>query len=264
MKAVLLTSDSLRHKYIAHCLAKQLDLALVITEKKSPGITDITSLDEKDAAFISEHFLKRKNSEEKYFGQFREFSFFSELLEVNHGQINSQEVIEAIEKAQPDYIILFGTSVIKKCLLNKYPGRIINLHLGLSPYYRGSATNLFPYYYEEPECVGGTIHLATSEVDKGEILHQFRPDINPNDSLHDIGNNVILKAGKILPEILKKYDRGDIKPREQKGAGRLCRNKDLSPDLLREIYRKFEEGLIPEYLAEKKERDAGKPIIELK
>jgi hypothetical protein len=81
MKAVLLTSDSLRHKYIAHCLAKQLDLALVITEKKSPGITDITSLDEKDAAFISEHFLKRKNSEEKYFGQFREFSFFSELLD---------------------------------------------------------------------------------------------------------------------------------------------------------------------------------------
>lgn len=262
MKVVLLTSDSLRHNFIAHSLAKQLDLALVITEKKSPAITDTASLNKKDKVFMEQHFLGRKNSEEQYFGLYQDFPSTSELLEVEHGGINSKEVFERIENTQPDFIILFGTSIIKEQLLNKYPSRIINLHLGLSPYYRGSATNLFPYYYEEPECVGGTIHLATAAIDKGDILHQFRPDIKEGDSLHDIGNKVILRAGKLLPEILKKYDRGVIKPKEQKGSGRLCRNKDLSPDLLREIYKKFEEGLVREYIREKEKRDAGKPIIE--
>ena len=261
MKVVLLTSDSLRHKAIAHVLAKQLDLALVITEKKSPSIADTASLEKEDAAFIEQHFLDRKNSEEEYFGEYRDFPSASELLEVKHGQVNSQKVIEAIEKAEPDYIILFGTSIIKKNLLNKYTGCIINLHLGLSPYYRGSATNLFPYYYNEPECVGGTIHLATSDVDKGAILYQFRPDISRKDSLHDIGNKVILKGGKILHEVLKKYDSEKLKPKVQSGSGHLCKNKELSPNIVRQIYKKFEAGLIEDYLAEKEKRDADRPII---
>ena len=225
MKVALLTSDSLRHKYIAHSLAKRLDLALIIAEKKSPAITNTDSLSEEDAEFIKNHFLKRQNSEVEYFGAFTNFPTNSKLLKLDHGSINSKEVKAKIAESEVDYMLLFGTSIIKEELLNIYPGRIINLHLGLSPYYRGSATNLFPYYYNEPECVGGTIHLATSEVDKGAILYQFRPDIDPNDSLHDIGNNVILKGGKILPEILEKYASGILVPKPQTGSGYLCRIK---------------------------------------
>lgn len=262
MKVTLLTSDSLRHKYIAHCLAKQLELSLIITEKKSPAITNTDSLIKEDAEFIKNHFLKRKSSEEEYFGDYSDFPSQSRLFELDHGKINSKEVIAEIEKSEVDYILLFGTSIIKAELLNRYPARIINLHLGLSPYYRGSATNLFPYYYNEPECIGGTIHLATSQVDKGEILHQFRPDINRKDSLHDIGNKVILKGGKILPEILKKYDSEKLRPKVQISSGHLCKNKDLNPNILREIYIKFETGLIKNYLAEKEKRDASKPVIQ--
>lgn len=260
MKIVLLTSDNLRHKAIANMIAEQLVVTLVVTEKKSPAISNTESLDKEDEAFIRKHFLKRKESEEKYFGEYLEFPSKSLLMKVDHGQINSQKVNKAIENARPDYIILFGTSIIKEALLNKFPGRIINLHLGLSPYYRGSATNFFPYYYEEPECVGGTIHLTTSEVDKGEILYQFRPDISLGDDLHDIGNKVILKGGIFLPEILIKYDRGEIKPIPQTGKGYLCRTKDLKPDLIRAIYKKIENGLIDSYLADQATRDARKPI----
>jgi methionyl-tRNA formyltransferase len=193
MRIVLLTSDNLRHKAIANSLAKKLELQLVITERKSPAITDTSSFSKEDAEFIKQHFQQRKNTEEKFFGQFKNFPGKAKIIKVAHGQINSWPVLTEIEKTQPDYIILFGTSIIKEQLLSRYPGRIINLHLGLSPYYRGSATNLFPFYYGEPECIGGTIHLATAEVDKGEILYQFRPDMTKEDNLHDIGNKVILK-----------------------------------------------------------------------
>ncbi|MGI0107871.1 formyltransferase family protein [Salinimicrobium sp. WS361] len=261
IRTVLLTSNSLRHKYIAHCLASKLDLALIVTEQKSSRITETGGYNEDEALFIRQHFIARETSEKKYFGEYSEFPSNIPLLEVEHGEINSSQVVKTIEKVTADYIVLFGTSIIKDQLLEKYSGRIINLHLGLSPYYRGSATNLFPYFFGEPECIGGTFHLATAEVDKGEILHQFRPDISPDDNLHDIGNKVILKGGEILPEILKDYEVGKIIPEGQKGSGKICRNKDLSPEVLRDIYRSFDAGLIEEYLADKRIRNEAKPII---
>lgn len=261
MKVILLTSDSLRHKYIASRLADDLQLELVITEGKSARIEDTSNLNEEDAAFISAHFGARRKSEIQFFGDFKDFPKDVPLKQVPHGNINSESVASLVDSHQPDYLVLFGTSIIKDPLMERYSGHIINLHLGLSPYYKGSATNLFPYYHNEPECVGATIHLATQNVDDGPVLHQLRPDIEPNDDLHSIGNKTILKAGKILPEVIKAYSEKKILPQKQSGSGKICRNKDLTPALLREIYKKFEGGMVEEYLVRKEDRDAGKPVV---
>lgn len=263
MKIVLLTSDSLRHKFIASEISKQLDLKLIVIEAKSAKIQDTSELNKEDAEFISEHFEARNKSENLFFGDYKEFLKEIPLLSVPNGNINSLEVIKAIDNFTPDLIILFGTSIIKQPLLGKYSGKIINLHLGLSPYYKGSATNLFPYFYNEPECVGATIHLATSKVDQGSILHQLRPDIEANDDLHSIGNKTILKVGKMIANILEAYSNGSILPKTQTSAGRICRINDLTPVMLRKIYDNFEKGMIMEYLQKKKLRDEKKPIVEI-
>ena len=110
----------------------------------------------------------------------------------------------------------------------------------MSPYYKGSATNLFPLLYGQPQCIGATIHLAEKKVDSGKILHQLRPEFSHDDNLHDAGNKVIKKAGMRLPEILKLYFQGKIIPEEQKNSGRICRNSDLTPEKLRNIYNNLE------------------------
>lgn len=262
MKTVLLTSNSLRHKYLAHQISENTVLQLVITEKKSPAITDTSGLDSTDAAFIDQHFKKRAASEVKYFGAYPNFPESTELLELAHGTINSGQVFERLKALEPDYIILFGTSIIKAELLNHFKNRLINFHLGLSPYYRGSATNLFPLFYYEPECIGGTLHLATPEVDRGAILYQFRPEIARDDSLHDIGNKTILKGGKLLPTVLEAFRKAEIKTIEQQGAGKVCKIKDLTPEKLRKIYQNMENGMIGKYLRYKRNRDQACEIVE--
>ena len=264
MKVVLLTSDSLRHNYIAATISKELTLGLIITEKKSPKIQDTSTYGKKDAEFLAAHFKTRAASEEKFFGQYSEFSREIPLIQVPHGSINNEEVLKIINNAVPDLIVLFGTSIIKEPLISRYKNKIINLHLGLSPYYKGSATNLYPYLFEEPECIGATIHIATENVDDGAILYQLRPDITETDNLHEIGNKVIQKAGAVLPKILQAYKAEKIKPQLQSEEGRICRNKDLTPEALREIYRNFEKGMIKRYLKRNEKRDAAKPIIEQK
>ena len=144
MKIVLLTSDSLRHKFIASEISKQLDLKLIVIEAKSAKIQDTSELNKQEAAFISAHFKARNKSESLFFGGYKEFPGEIPQLRIPHGNFNSLEVNKAIDNLTPDLIVLFGTSIIKDPLLGNYAGKIINLHLGLSPYYKGSATNLFP------------------------------------------------------------------------------------------------------------------------
>ncbi len=261
MKIAFLTSNSLRHKYVAHAILEHLDLELIITEKKAPAITSTKGYSRTDAIFMQEHFSLRESSEQKYFGNFQEFPEGIEFRELTHGKINTPEIRKLLTKSGVDYIILFGTSIISDEILETFPNRVINFHLGLSPYYTGSATNLFPYYYNEPECIGGTIHLASSKVDQGAILKQFRPEINLCDDLHEIGNTVILKGGKLLPEILMKYDQNKLETKKQRSEGKVYKNKDLTPDKLRSIYLNFKKGMIKEYLKFKEARDKKKPII---
>lgn len=264
MKVVLLTSDSLRHNYIVASLAKELDLVLVIIESKSSKIQDTSPYKQEDVRFLADHFKARAASEEKFFGEYRGFLTKIPMIQIAHGRINSEEVFKTIDDAAPDLIVLFGTSIIKEPLLSGFKNRMINLHLGLSPYYKGSATNLYPYLFQEPDCIGATIHIANEKVDNGAILHQFRPNIIENDDLHDIGNKVIKKAGEILPEILKVYLTEKLEPVPQKGSGKICRNRDITPDVVREIYKNFEQGMIARYLANKEKRDAVRPIVEQK
>ncbi|HET7361703.1 MAG TPA: formyltransferase family protein [Salinimicrobium sp.] len=262
MRVVLFTSNRLRHKYIAHKLVESLQMELIVAEDKSAKIEETSDLSKADAQFIEKHFAARTASETVFFGQYERFPPGTPLLQVPHSEINSDKVLLELEQINPEIIVLFGSSIIKKEILGRFPRKLINLHLGLSPYYKGSATNLFPFYFKEPECVGATIHVATSKVDGGGILHQLRPNMEIGDTLHDIGNKTIKQAGEQLPGILKNYSENKIEPLKQVDAGKLCKIKDLGPELLREIYRNFEAGMIGDYLKNKGKRDWKKPIIE--
>jgi methionyl-tRNA formyltransferase len=137
----------------------------------------------------------------------------------------------------------------------------VNMHLGLSPYYRGAATNFWPLVNGEPECVGATIHLATLSVDAGPILRQARPAIEPEDGAHEIGCRAILAGADAAVGALIDYSNRHLEPRVQSGEGRLYRNKDFDADAVVELWRRLESGMIPDYLADRQRRDERFPIV---
>jgi len=249
--------------FIAHALNDALNLQLIVTEEKSPRITSTDGLSPEDKNLIESHFKARDKSERLYFNNFKKFPRGVKHLSLKHNTINDLETYKLIASLKPDAIVLFGTSIIKNPLLSKYEGKIINLHLGLSPYYKGSGTNLWPLYHEEPECVGATIHLAVKKVDAGGILHQYRPDLTRKDTIHDIGNKVILKGGKILPYVLEQYLNESIIPVPQyNSGGRILKIADFTPEILRNTIQKLQNGMISEYIEKKSFLDAQKPIID--
>jgi hypothetical protein len=82
-----------------------------------------------------------------------------------------------------DHVVVFGASYIKPPLVDRLiERRAVNIHMGCSPWYRGSSTNFWAMYDRRPQYVGATIHLLGRGLDSGEILfHAFpRPaEVDP-------------------------------------------------------------------------------------
>lgn len=258
---VLMTGNGLRHRYFANQLINKLDVKGIVVEAKKP----IPQAEAKqENLIIQQHFQQRDKTEARYFAGNDSFELpTKQVLSVPNGESNSPQVFEWVKNLKPDFVILYGTSIIKDPLLSYFDNRMINIHLGLSPYYRGSGTNFWPLVNREPECVGATIHLAILKVDAGPILGQVRAEPELSDGCHDLGCKAIIEGGELMAKCISLYHRGSIKPRSQSLGGQLYRRKDFTAEAVKKMRYNFEEGMIKEYLNSKEKIIKEKPIVEI-
>ena len=264
MNIALLTSNHLRHKYIASEIANKMSLKIIICEDKNPVIQDVSGYNEEESILMAAHFKERELSELEFFRDHIDFPNDSLVYQVEYTKINSQTTLDILVDNEIDYILLFGSSIIKSIITDKFPDKVINLHLGLSPYYKGSGTNFFPIVNNEFECLGATIHLATDKVDAGAILHQIRIDyFDENDTIHSIGNKIIKKSGEVYPIIVNHYLSGKIEPKTQVKTEEIkeYKIKDFTPQSLLKAKEVLLNHGIKEYSQNKKELLNSKPIV---
>jgi methionyl-tRNA formyltransferase len=264
---LIMTGDALRHKFVADTLADTLNVVGVVSEQKKA--VDEARLIGKEvaekSAVLLEHFAERDKKEQEYFGAHQQFCVRPQyVLSVPYGQANSDKAFEWIRARAPDYVLLFGSSLIKDPLLGYFGSRMINMHLGLSPYYRGSGTNFWPLADGTPECVGATVHLATAEVDGGAILGQVRPAMYEDDRSHDIGCKAIIAGARLFSVATVAYHKKSIVPRMQDDmVGKEFRRRDFCADAVEKMHQNFDDGMIKKYIKKKQERDAAFPIFML-
>jgi methionyl-tRNA formyltransferase len=262
-RVALLTGDGLRHRYVAQRLSQTTDLVGIVSEAKSPVVAQPELLSSQDQNVIDQHFAKRDEVERRMLGEVPEFPV-TNVLRLANGTINSPDTLAWLQSHKPDFVVLYGSSIIKPLLLDSYKDKMINLHLGLSPYYRGSGTNFWPLVYRQPECVGATIHLAVQRVDAGAILAQVRPAAEADDRAHELGTKTIMAAVDLLPHVLSLYSAGQIRPQLQDlSLGRTFKQRDFNAQAVRAMWQQFDSGMMAEYLAAVDERSDKYPIVDL-
>lgn len=263
MRTILLTSTFRRHHYMANTLAAGCDLVGVWQEEKSFH-PERYARNQAEERVITEHFENRDASEEQYFPAHGRVAPSLNVRRVPPGACNDPGEIEQMAALQPAVVLVFGTGMLRERVLNTFAGRIINIHLGLSPYYRGSGTNFWPLVNREPEYVGASVHCLDPRLDYGSILTHARPPIERGDGPHDIGNKAILRAAEVALQAAALLLTGNTGILPQWTKGRLYQRKHFSADAVRRLYRHFETGMIDEYLAHRPARDAVLRLIELK
>lgn len=259
MKALLVTSVHRRHAAVAAALARELELVGILTETKPKDATTRPELSDADAKVLSDHFAQRDEVERRLLGE-PEFPNVARL-DLERGGANKADSLAWARDLAPDYVLLFGSSVLGAPWLEAFPRRVVNLHLGLSPYYRGSGTNFWPLVHGRPECVGATIHLAVEKVDAGAILGQVRPNAHASDGPHELGTNAMLAAVEVLPRLLREFQNGSRVPVEQSYSERAFRRRDLTSEAVLRMRANFEDGMLTAYLAQKSARDVQVPIV---
>ena len=216
-----------------------------------------------DEDVIQRHFAERDASETRWFADHEWVRLeWGRSRRVQPGGCNDPLEVERMFNCRPDVALVFGTGILREPFLSAFAGRIINIHLGLSPYYRGAGTNFWPLVNGEPEYVGATIHYLDQGIDTGPILAHVRPRIEHGDGPHDIGNRTIVAAADGLMRAAAAHAAGRARAVPQWSGGRLYQRKDFNTDAVRTLYRNFENGMIDGYLASRPSRDAALRLIE--
>ncbi|MEM2160077.1 MAG: formyl transferase [Candidatus Nitrosotenuis sp.] len=249
MKIVLLTSNGLRHKFVANSLSSKADDSLVVSECKQND-----SLAFQDKTPIAEHFRLRNETERIFFPN--NDLFMAKTLPVLYKEVNLDYVYNTIKKFQPDLMFVFGSYIIREPLLSLLPpGRTINLHLGLSPYYRGSGTNFWPFVNKELEYVGSTILHLDSGIDTGDIICHVRPKIELGDDVHTIGCKVIQASVTSLTQIMEMVKDGKTLNRVKQWHAvdeKYYKTIDFNEEALLKYKNNLANGLIENYLSQEK------------
>jgi len=262
-KVVILTGNEVRHQFFRKFLGLSTNLQVVASycEDAEPG--RIITGDE--ISELRKNHLDARNQTELDF-----FEVFNQKVEdksnpkvLPRGEINTQAIVDEIISLRPDYLIGYGCSIIKAPMIEAFSGRFINLHLGLSPYYRGSGTNFWPIVNQEPGFIGATFMYIDEGIDTGKIIHQIRATLYSWDTLHTLGNRLIRDAADACERLIDSSNQlasipDDFFPQYDE---KYYKNRDFTEEAVMKAYQNLEKGLLSTYLKTKSGFTEKHPIF---
>lgn len=86
--------------------------------------------------------------------------------------VNSPETIQAIRSQSPKVIIVNGTRILGRKILETFPATFLNTHAGITPRYRGAHGAYWALLNDDAEHCGVTIHVVDPGIDTGPVVAQ--------------------------------------------------------------------------------------------
>ncbi len=118
-------------------------------------------------------------------------------------QAFEREVDKALEAANIEIIALAGfMRVLTPWFVERWSGRLINIHPSLLPNYPGLHTHQRALDAGDDEA-GCSVHWVTEEVDEGQVIAQARVPILPGDTSVTLAERVLPQEHKLYPRALK-------------------------------------------------------------
>lgn len=252
MKLVLFSGTHPRHLFVNREVAKLFDDVLIFVMQREALITSPPiGVSKHDENLFNLHFNRRNEVESRIYGQLDWKSEFKgkKVRFLDPTGLNSIDTVKILKEFGADIAFIFGVNIIKNPVLECLPKDKVNLHLGLSPWYKGGATLYWPFYHLQPQFAGVTFHQITERPDAGEIIHQSVPILSSRDGIHDVGAKCVINAAADAVKLISKWhiDRS-FKGEVQKTTGRVWRSCDFHPSQLRVIYDLFDDSIVDAYL----------------
>jgi hypothetical protein len=175
VKITVFTSNQPRHVALIEKLSEVATEVFAVNECSTvfPGAVEDFY---RNTPTMKTYFERVMQAEREVFGEPRFGPANVRQLLLKVGDVNRLDLDSLAPAMSSDIYVVFGASYIKGALADALVERnCVNLHMGASPFYRGSSTNFWALYDCRPEYVGATIHLLTRGLDSGPILFHALP-----------------------------------------------------------------------------------------
>ena len=112
---------------------------------------------------------------------------------------------EALEKRDVGTIALAGfMRILSPWFVDKWSGRIVNIHPSLLPKYRGLDTHARAIEAGD-EISGCSVHIVTKELDAGEVLGRAEVQIQDGDTPQSLEQRVLAAEHELYPKVLSEF-----------------------------------------------------------
>lgn len=251
---VLLTRDGVEHRHVARVLAENLTGLRLIVEHGARGGRRAAlrrawragprRFADKAAATLYRALIRadkaRRRSLIRILGEPSIAQpIYDAALAVN--TVNDRDSVSRLRELRPKLVLVYGTGIVRTPVFRAIDCPILNLHTGLSPYYRGAACFLWPLADGRFDRVGVTVHDCSPVIDGGGILATDIVSVIPGDAIHDVFARQVLRGG----ELYARCAAGEL----QSPASRAPQDLSLGRE-----YRLIERGLIAELTARRRLR----------
>ena len=112
---------------------------------------------------------------------------------------------QELESPSIELIALAGfMRILPAAFLERWEGRILNIHPSLLPKYKGLGTHEAVLAAGDTT-TGATVHLVTNDLDSGEVLGQVEVAVLPGDDAATLAERVLIAEHQLYPRILADY-----------------------------------------------------------
>jgi phosphoribosylglycinamide formyltransferase-1 len=94
--------------------------------------------------------------------------------------------------------------ILSPWFVERWAGRILNIHPSLLPKYRGLDTHARALAAGDP-IAGCSVHVVTEELDAGEVLGQAQVPIEPGDTAESLEQRVLAAEHALYPRNLSEF-----------------------------------------------------------
>ncbi len=172
-------------------------------------------------------------------------------IDIHPADVGTSEFISEIRAISPYFFLSLDGPLYKKELLESVRGLAVNQHAGHSPKYKGAHTTEWALYHRDLPCISSTVHITTTGADAGPILRRSSPCIFPDDTPASIFLRVVALGTELMIEVIKDMiatDSAMTFSQSPSTDGMTYLDKNMSPHVLRSIYRDFRNGWLEDEL----------------
>jgi hypothetical protein len=219
-KIILLLGHGESSKYLYHALKYEFNISAIAIENQSSRL-DLVRRRIKKLGFLKvigqllfmfiippylRSISKQRINTLKQHYKFEEQAIPEHLIHPLPS-VNSVFGLNFLKEQNPDLVLISGTRIISKQILDATSAVFMNIHAGITPAYRGVHGAYWALANNDADRVGVTVHLVDKGIDTGDVLYQKKIGLTSNDNfltypLIQLGEGILLLK-KAINDFLK-------------------------------------------------------------